>query len=557
MILELYIENFAIIEKTNISFTKGLNILTGETGSGKSIIVEALELILGSRADRDYIGKYTDRSIIEASILVDKKIIAMMDEKYGIRVNENIIVTREIYKSDKSINRIDGRRVQLNIIQDLMSETINLHGQNDNYLLNNEKNYLNILDSLDNKNIEPIKEKLQDLFASKALVETDLKKLDITEEELQRNIDLLTYQINEIDEAGLEKIDLEKLENEYKKLTNLSEITKRLSKVSEYFSSYDYGTNDISGMMANIISELNRVCEYDSYFTNINNELNNISYQLDDISTEISDYINRSELDEERINEIDKTLHHIEELKRKYGGSVGQIISYRDEIDKELRFYLSHDEKYNSLRKRLLELESEIIELSNSLSKIRKDLASKVEKDLLRELYSLNFPDAEFKLLVDRKDKADKTGIDKVDFLVSFNLGQDVKSLSKIGSGGEISRFMLALKILTAGYDEIKSLIFDEVDTGISGITADKVGNALKKISSQYQVILVTHLPQIAIQADNHILIEKYNESGISKTRLKELEDEDKVLEIARLIGGSNISQGTIDAARELIKSKE
>ena len=264
----------------------------------------------------------------------------------------------------------------------------------------------------------------------------------------------------------------------------------------------------------------------------------------------------RTDINDERISELDSLFKALEDLKRKYGNDIPKILEYRENIQRDLDDFLNKDSKLNSYKLRVKEIESKILTKANELSAIRKSIAEKIEKDILFELQSLNFPNARFHIEINKKDKVDRMGFDKLDFLISFNLGQELKSLAKVGSGGEISRFMLALKIVMAENDKVNTLIFDEIDTGISGITADRVGEALKQLSKKYQVLLVTHLPQIAVQADTHILIDKYIENNVTKTGLLKLDDETKIQEIARLIGGMSITDKTIDAAKELLESK-
>lgn len=557
MIEEIYIENFVIIEKTRINFTTGLNILTGETGAGKSIIIGALELILGSRANKDLVGIYSDRALVEASISLTEGTYKKLSDKYGIVIEESsFIITREIYKSESSVVRLNNRRVSLNLIEDIMKDLINIHGQNENFILNDSKNYVNIIDSFRKSEIDELINELTSYFKEKQFLLDEIEKIDIPVEELERQIDLLTYQINEIDSINLESVDFNDLENEYRKLTNLTSIKKSISIASNLYSGNELQENDIDSLLNKAISEVSKANNNDNSLEVYLKELQGINYQLSDIFGELDNYSMRTDINDERISELDSLFKALEDLKRKYGNDIPKILEYRENIQRDLDDFLNKDSKLNSYKLRVKEIESKILTKANELSAIRKSIAEKIEKDILFELQSLNFPNARFHIEINKKDKVDRMGFDKLDFLISFNLGQELKSLAKVGSGGEISRFMLALKIVMAENDKVNTLIFDEIDTGISGITADRVGEALKQLSKKYQVLLVTHLPQIAVQADTHILIDKYIENNVTKTGLLKLDDETKIQEIARLIGGMSITDKTIDAAKELLESK-
>lgn len=557
MIEEIYIENFAIIEKTRINFTNGLNILTGETGAGKSIIIGALELILGSRANKDLVGIYSDRALVEASISLTEGTYNKLLDKYGISIEESsFIITREIYKSESSVVRLNNRRVSLNLIEDIMKDLINIHGQNENFILNDPKNYVNIIDSFKREEINVLLGDLANYFKEKQFLLDEIDKIDIPIEELERQIDLLTYQINEIDSINLESIDFNDLENEYRKLTNLTSIKKSISIASNLYSGNELQENDIDSLLTKAISEVSKANNNDNSLEIYLKELEGINYQLSDIFAELDNYSMRTEINDERISELDSLFKALEDLKRKYGNDIPKILEYRENIQKDLDDFLNKDSKLNNYKLRVKEVDNKILNKAKELSSIRKNIAKKIEKDILFELQSLNFPNARFHIEIGEKDKVDRMGFDKLDFLISFNLGQELKSLAKVGSGGEISRFMLALKIVMAENDKVSTLIFDEIDTGISGITADRVGEALKDLSKKYQVLLVTHLPQIAVQADTHILIDKYIEDNVTKTGLLKLDNETKIQEIARLIGGMSITNKTIDAAKELLESK-
>lgn len=556
MIEELYIENFAIIEKTHISFKKGVNIFTGETGAGKSIIIEALELVLGSRADKDFIGIYSDRSVVEASIRIDDQLRSDIYDKYGIECDKDIIITREIFKNGSSISRLNSRRVSLKIISEIMYKIINIHGQNENQTMIDKANYLRIIDSFSDENKLKV-EKLGILFGEIRYIRTKIKDLNIDAEELEREVDLLKYQINEIESASLDKLDEQALQDEYLKLVNANDIIKSLSKISDYYSSSEFDRDDIRSLMEKTLGELNKAKRYDANLETLYDQYQAITYSIQALNEEIEINLGKIELSEDRIAEIDDRFKLINDLKRKYGPSLEDVNSFLQSAKKRLEEFESKDKILHDFDVKIKGLQSHVIEIADELSESRIKISKKIKKLVAKELEKLNFPNSQFEIQVTPKKKVDKEGQDEIDFLVSFNLGQDLKSLSKVGSGGEISRFMLALKIVMADYDKVDTLIFDEIDSGISGITAAKVGSALKNLGKKYQIILITHLSQIAVLADHHILIDKYTEDGLTKSRLKEMDNDTRVYEIARLLGGDNITDFTIAAAKEQIENQK
>lgn len=556
MIEELYIENFAIIEKTHISFKKGVNIFTGETGAGKSIIIEALELVLGSRADKDFIGIYSDRSVVEASIRIDDQLRSDIYDKYGIECDKDIIITREIFKNGSSISRLNSRRVSLKIISEIMYKIINIHGQNENQTMIDKASYLRIIDSFSDENKLKV-EKLGILFGEIRYIRTKIKDLNIDAEELEREVDLLKYQINEIESASLDKLDEQALQDEYLKLVNANDIIKSLSKISDYYSSSEFDRDDIRSLMEKTLGELNKAKRYDANLETLYDQYQAITYSIQALNEEIEINLGKIELSEDRIAEIDDKFKLINDLKRKYGPSLEDVNSFLQSAKKRLEEFESKDKILYDFDVKIKGLQSQVIEIADELSESRIKISKKIKTLVAKELEKLNFPNSKFEIQVTPKKKVDKEGQDEIDFLVSFNLGQDLKSLSKVGSGGEISRFMLALKIVMADYDKVDTLIFDEIDTGISGITAAKVGSALKNLGKKYQIILITHLSQIAVLADHHILIDKYTEDGLTKSRLKEMDKDTRVYEIARLLGGDNITDFTIAAAKEQIENQK
>lgn len=556
MIQELYIENFAIIEKTHVNFTKGLNVLTGETGAGKSIILDAIELILGSRADKGLIGSYGDRALVETSFLIGEEYQSRILKKYGIDCKDGFIVTREIYRDENSLARINSRRVNLSVLEEIMLDLVNIHGQNENYILNDKRNYLRIIDSFD-KSLGLLREELKSLLDDKKNLSEELEKLNINQDELLRQVDVLSYQIKEIEGAKLDDIDEEALLDEYKELTNAQDIIRLVGKTEDLLKGGSFEAKGSLALIEEAIFNLSKVRDYSKTIDSIAENLEDVFYNLESLSQDLSFYLSSINLDEARIQIIDERFKLIEEFKRKYGSSIDEIIAYYEKAKIDLEKLRNKDQLIYDYKKEIKALDAKILEIARKLRQRRQEIGIGLSKKILKELKDLNLENASFEITFEEKANIDKTGMDKVDFLVSFNLGQAPKPISKVASGGEISRFMLALKIVLADHDDISTLIFDEIDSGISGVTAARVGSALKDLSNNYQIILVSHLPQIALKAYNHILIDKYIENGKTKTRLEIIEDNKRVEEIARLIGGDTISEKTLDTARDLLEKEK
>lgn len=558
MLNEIFISNFAIIERTCANFENGLNIITGETGAGKSIIIEAVELLLGARANKDLIGSYSDSAVVEGVFNLSENIRTRLHEEFGIEVLEDfVIVTREIYKNGKSIARINGRQTNLSTIKDIMSSVIDIHSQHSSQILLDKKNYIEIIDSLADDKFDEELSKLDLLLSNKREILREIDKLDIDPSETQRRIDVLQYQISEISSFHLDNLNFDEVVIEHRKLSNSHDISKSMQKIKSFFLSEGYDSKDISSLVSSSIGELNSILKYDDSLNSILKQLVDLESIVNDLKFEIIDYHDSLSDNEERLFELDSIITSIENLKRKYGDSIEKILSFEQEARKELDSYQKKDENLINLKLLLKDIENKIHTKAKHISDIRKANASKFEKAIQSELKQLNFDNSIFKVVFSEKNIIDKKGMDDINFLASFNLGQNPRSLFDIASGGELSRFMLALKIITAEKDTIDTLILDEIDTGVSGITAQVVGEVISKLAQNYQILLVTHLPQIAVRGKHHILIDKYTENGLTKTSLKVLNYDERINEVARLIGGKNITKSVLASATEQLNSAQ
>lgn len=557
MLLELFIDNFVIIKRNHIFFEDGFNVLTGETGSGKTLILKAINLALGSRADKDTIGKFSDKTIIEAVFEVTDEIKSMLEE-IGISFDDNkLIITRNIGVKSSSL-RINGRISNLTSLKDISSLLIDIYKQGDNNFFMNKSNYLNLIDaySKDEKTIE-IKEEIRDLYRRKEELIKKFEKLDLSDEEITRERDLINYQINEIEDIDIFNIDEEELDKEYQKLNNISEIITASNKAKEILDASDFDQVSVTKLLNEIISELSSYISVDTKIEKIYTSLVDLSEQVNDIYHDLDYYESSLEQDPERLYELDMINQTIFTLKRKYGSSLDDIRKYYEEIQKRIRELSEIENIRNNIDKDVRELDNKMLALSKDLTKIRKEKSFILEKEINKAIKQLNIKNGKFKIDFDVKKDISPTGLDNVDFLICTNKGENLKSLSKTASGGEISRIMLAFKEVFSDADIVDTLIFDEIDTGISGRTAQVVGEKILDLSKKRQIIAISHLPQIASLANNHILIKKEDIEDLTISSTEKLTANNRVYEIARMIGGVDITSTTEKSAREMLEMAE
>lgn len=555
MLLELYIKNFALIDEENVVFKDGLNIITGETGSGKSIIIDALNQTLGARSDKAFIRKNKEKAIIEATYFIENKNIVDLLLNMGIdfEFGENLVITREIFVDGKSISRVNGRSVRLSFLKEISKFLIDIHSQHDTQSIMNKENHMIYLDLYGSKYIkESINNYKKAFYNYNDLVKKINALLDNKDQsEIEREIDLIKFQIDEIEEANLVEGEIESLEEEKDFYRNKEKIFKSLDNAYEKLNSGSINSIDL---LNNALRDISYISSINEDLENIYQKLNNLYYELDDVSKDINLYISNMDFEQNSIDSIEIRIDIINKMKRKYGKNIAEIFEYKKKIEARLEEILNKDKFIEELNIKKIELEEELYKKGLLLEEARKK-ASKELKDLvIKELTDLNIKSASFDIVFTRLKKPLKEGINKIEFRASFNKGEDLKELSKIASGGELSRFMLAFKNIIAKLDNIKTLVFDEIDTGISGITAQIVGQKMKEISKEKQIICITHLPQIAVVSDTHYLIEKYESKDSTHTKIQRLSIEDKVKEVARLMSGLNITKKTLENAKEIIE---
>ena len=551
MLLELNIENFAIIENMKIEFESGLNVLTGETGSGKSIIIDSLGLVLGQRANKDIIKKGKDRAFIEAVFSSYDEETKDLLLEYGIDSGDLVVVSKEIREKGPNITRVNNRTVTSQILSKISSHLIDIFAQHESISLMDNKNQLKLIDDFSGKGQRQLLDDLKELVEEINSLKNEYNEKSNMEQNKDREIDLLEYQIKEIEDAGLSDYDDEELYDDFNALNNMTDTLIKLSEAKSLINE-GYETSSLEDILDRVIANVVDVTSYNKDLKEMEENLEDIRFRISDIAKDLDRYINTSEIDEERLQFLKERIDLVNNLKLKYGNNVKTINIFFDEISERLRFLQNFEDNLNKLLKKIKEKEKEALILAEKISQNRKKTARILEKKVEEEINKLNIKDAKFKIDIKEKDLS-FDGIDKIEFLIAPNLGQDLMPMAKVASGGEMSRIMLGFKSIIAEKDNIPTLVFDEIDTGISGKTAQIVGNKIKEVSKDRQVIVISHLPQIVALADTHFAIKKDVVNNSTISTIDKLSYDERVNEVARLIGGMNISEIAIETAKEMI----
>ncbi|MBU5437560.1 DNA repair protein RecN [Tissierella sp. MSJ-40] len=557
MLVGLNISNFAIIENLKVNFTKGLNVLTGETGSGKSIIIEAIGIILGGRSSKELVRTGCQKAVLEGVFyLEDSSRIKPLLDEYGIDLAADnlLIISREVYSNSPSISRINGRTVTLSMLNSITTYLVDIHGQHEHQSLLDTANHIKLIDSFGDTEFEILKKDIEIKLNSLMKEKKKLKDLSMNSIERDREIDLLRYQLEEIDNANLTNEDEEEIDNEYRKLSNIKEISFGISEIIEVINNSDYENKSIMDLINRNISIIHNLKRYDEYLISFGNVLENIRYELQDLNKDLRHYLDNINVDDERLDYLYERLNTVNKLKKKYGNTIAEILEYRESIYCRLEELLNNEKEIEIVNKNIEGLEKVLTDLSFNLSNKRKYISQILEERVTEELKILNMEKVFFKVNFEKNQYFSENGFDKIEFLISTNPGEELKPLSRIVSGGEMSRIMLAFKSILAYYDQIPTLIFDEIDTGISGRTAQIVGEKISSISINHQIICISHLPQIAALADSHFAITKDIIGEKTRTNIVKLSKEDRVKEMARLLGGVDLTDTTIKHAEEMIE---
>ena len=541
MITTLHIKNIGIIDDLSIDLNEGLNVFTGETGAGKTLIIDSLGIISGGRFSKEMIRKGETNSFVE---------ICMYEPENENSIDGNIIVSREINSNGKNMCKINGRMVTVNELKNFMSKFIEIHGQNDNQSLLDNKFHLKYLDGFIGDKITDIKKQYKEKYEKYLEVKQELKNNYGDEKERERKLDLLRYQFNEIEEANLKVKEEDNLEEKRKLMLNSEKISKNLNEAD-----IAIGENSIDSINT-AIRALEKIENIDKKYEDISSNLKNIYYELQEISRDISEHKEDVYFDEQERNEVEERLDLIYYLKRKYGNDDQEILNYKDEIEAEINHIENLDEYNNKLKKELKQLKLAMTTLAEKMHELRNEYGKVLSININKVLEDLEMKNANINIHVDyNEEDFFENGKDIVEFYITTNLGEDEKQLAKIASGGEMSRIMLAIKKVLADTDKMPVLIFDEIDTGISGKAAGAVAEKLNGISKNHQVLCISHLPSIAAIADYNYFISKKVVENRTNTNIRLLNEKETLEEIARISSGE-INEATIQYAMQLRNKK-
>lgn len=555
MLAELFIDNFIIIKRNHIIFEDGFNVLTGETGSGKSLILEAINLLLGKKVNKDVIGRFSEKTTIEGIFILDEKNKKILEDNTIIfdEDDNKLIINRTIGKKSSTL-RINGRIANLTSLREIAPILIDIYKQGDSNAFMNKSNYVYLIDSYSNdKETIDLKKTIRSLVGQRNEYLEKFENLNLTDEQISRERDLIEYQISEIDQVDLSNINEEEIDEEYKKLTSINEIREAIDNSKNILDSSDYDTISATEMINRSMTELSALTNLDEKLSVFYDRLSSLNDEIGDIYSEMDLYEENLVGDSYRQQELEDLMEVIFKLKRKYGHSIEDILDFYDNISKRLEELNEIDDLKNNLDKIINEIDGKLEKNALKLHEIRNKKSKIIEEKINKSIRELNIKNGLLKIKISRKDKIEANGLDDVDFLIRTNKGEDLKSLQDTASGGEISRIMLAFKEIFADFDDVDTMIFDEIDTGISGRTAQIVGEKILDLSKTRQVISISHLPQIAALANNHLLISKKDEGDFTISSTKKIENKDRVEEIARLIGGVNITNKTIASASEML----
>ncbi|MCI6499158.1 MAG: DNA repair protein RecN [Lachnospiraceae bacterium] len=552
MLLNVSVKNLALIKESDIYFKDGMNILSGETGAGKSIIIGSINIALGGKVNKEMVRSGEDYAMVELVFKVDRESTRKKLEDAGVTLEDGeVIVTRKIVNG-RSITKVNGETFPVSALRDITALLIDIHGQHDHQSLLKVDKHIGILDEFAAAEISDVKNDVLKAYNAYVDAKNELEMFDMDEEQRIRECEFYNFEINEITDADLTIGEDNDIEESFKKVANMKKILESVSVVHNVMNG-DTGEN-VLDMLGRAVSEMASVSDYDDSLKDIYNQLVSIEDLCISVSRDVSEYADSSEFDEERAKELEERLDLINHLKLKYGNTIEKILEYRDEKQQKLELLENYDIKKKQAQQKLDETEKILDKKCEKLSNLRKKYAVEFEKRVVETLEDLNFLQVKFKVDFKKSGTYSANGNDKAEFMISTNPGEPLMPLAKIASGGELSRIMLGIKTIMAGQDDIDTLIFDEIDTGISGRTAQKVAEQMKLLSKKHQIICITHLPQIAAMADNHLKIEKISEGNETSTKIYPLDEEKSVEELARMLGGAEITETVMQNAREMKK---
>ena len=550
MLRELKIENLAIIDELDIEFDKGFIVLTGETGAGKSIILSGINLLIGEKASVDMIRDGEENLVAQGVFDVDeeqKKALEVM----GIDIDgEEIIIRRSYSRSGKARAFVNNVRISLTDLKEIASTLVDIVGQHSHQMLLNKNNHIKLLDSFLNKDEKDLKENLVNLLSQYREIDIKIENIEKERKETLEKKEFYEYQLEEIEKLKLKDGEDELLEAEYKRVFNAEKIREKVYESLEYLKDDE---DSALSLITNSIRNIEYLGKYDERYIELAKRMENTYYELEDCVSEIENISKGIDVTESDLDKIAGRMNILKRIKEKYKRTLPELIAYREYLKEKLSDIDSGDFKTKELKKELNKIKTEYDKIAEKMTNSRKEIAIKIENELLNELKFLNMEDAKLKVQINKLEKMTNDGYDEVEFFISTNVGQDLKPLNKIASGGEVSRVMLALKVIFSKVDNIPILIFDEIDTGIGGETVRKIALKLKEIGENTQIISITHSPVIASKASQQFYIEKYVENSKTISRVKKLSAEERIKEIGRMLVGEKINNEVLEIANKML----
>ena len=549
MLRSLHVKNLALIDEIEVEFGEGLNILTGETGAGKSIILGSVNLALGGRYTRDIIRDGADYGFVELTFEIrDPRQIERL-KALDVFPEEGMVVLSRRLMEGRSVSRINGETVTMGLLREVSAVLIDIHGQHEHQSLLYKKNHLEILDAFAREEGAGCRQAVQEAYRDYRACEKELEEVSMDESQRAKEMAFLEFEVEEIEKAALQEGEDEELESAYRRMANGRKIAGSALEAYRYTSE---DPDSASENLSRAIRALSEAAECDEGARQLQEQLVEVDSLLNDFNRELSDYSKSCEYSEEELYETENRLNEINRLKVKYGGTVGEILAYQEQQAGKLEKLQDYEAYLAGLEKKAKEAEALLVEACRSLSQVRKSQAAILEEAVQKGLEELNFADVRFEIHFEELKSYTGNGTDDVEFMIALNPGQPLRPLKDVASGGELSRIMLAIRTVMARRDDIETLIFDEIDVGISGRTAQKVSEKMALIGKTHQVICITHLAQIAAMADAHYVIEKTVEEMETRTRIRRLTEEDSVRELARILGGARITDAVFTNAREM-----
>ncbi len=549
MLRSLHVKNLALIDEIKVEFGEGLNILTGETGAGKSIILGSVNLALGGRYTRDIIRDGADYGFVELTFEIRDPGQIERLKALDVFPEEGMVVLSRRLMEGRSVSRINGETVTMGLLREVSAVLIDIHGQHEHQSLLYKKNHLEILDAFAREEGAGCRQAVQEAYRDYRACEKELEEVSMDESQRAKEMAFLEFEVEEIEKAALQEGEDEELESAYRRMANGRKIAGSALEAYRYTSE---DPDSASENLSRAIRALSEAAECDEGARQLQEQLVEVDSLLNDFNRELSDYSKSCEYSEEELYETENRLNEINRLKVKYGGTVGEILAYQEQQAGKLEKLQDYEAYLAGLEKKAREAEALLAKACRSLSQVRKSQAAILEEAVQKGLEELNFADVRFEIHFEELKSYTGNGTDDVEFMISLNPGQPLRPLKDVASGGELSRIMLAIRTVMARRDDIETLIFDEIDVGISGRTAQKVSEKMALIGKTHQVICITHLAQIAAMADAHYVIEKTVEEMETRTRIRRLTEEDSVRELARILGGARITEAVLTNAREM-----